>query len=243
MATLLVDADIMCFQCAAVNEVTFQWDEEVSSTVIERDEAIDCLEQFIRNLKRDTGVKDLLFCFSSSPNWRHEVLPTYKSNRKKEKPSLFYVLQDYVSENYPTKIKPNLEADDVMGILATMKPGQYIIASLDKDLFQIPGRHYNWRKREMTDVSLEEADWHFYMQVLTGDPTDGYYGCPGVGPKTAERILAEAGANPWPAIVEQYRMKGLTEDDALVQARVARILRRSDYDFKAKMPKLWVPPS
>lgn len=243
MATLLIDADIACFQCAALNEVTYQWDDEVSSTVIDREEAIACLEDFVRSLKRDTGVKDLLFCFSSSPTWRHQILPTYKSNRKKEKPSLFYVLKDYVIERYPSKTKPLLEADDVIGILATLRPGQYIIASLDKDLLQIPGRHYNWRKGEMVTVSEEEADFRFYMQALTGDPTDGYYGCPGIGPKTAERILAEAGNNPWPAIVEQYRLRGLTEEDALVQARVARILRRTDYDFKAKAPKLWVPPT
>ena len=36
-----------------------------------------------------------------------------------------------------------------------------------------------------------------------------------------------------------FEKKGLTESDALVQARVARILRASDYDFAAKKPILW----
>lgn len=242
MPALLVDADIVCFQFASVNEVEYQWDDVVSSKVIDLDKAIEEMELFIQALKKELKVKDITFCFTSSPNWRYDVLPTYKSNRR-EKPLLFYKLKDYLLEEYSCKTKPMLEADDVMGILATISPGKYIIASIDKDLKQIPGQHYNWRTGELTEVSLEEADRFFYEQVLTGDPTDGYKGCPGIGPKRAARILDEAGDNPWPAIVEVYESKGLTEEDALVQARVARILRKSDYDFKAQKPKLWVPPS
>ena len=243
MPAVLVDADIVCFQFASLNEVEYQWDEELASKVIDQDRAIDDLEVFIRDLKKELKAEETIFCFSTAPNWRYDVYPSYKSNRKKEKPSLFYQLKDHVLTNYQCKVKPSLEADDVIGIMATLKPGKYIIASIDKDLNQIPGKHFNWRTGEMTNVSLEEADRFFYRQVLTGDPTDGYPGCPGIGPKTADRILDDAGENPWPVIVKTYEAKGLTEEDALVQARVARILRKTEYDFKAKKPKLWVPPS
>src|SRR5690606_15306825 len=92
------------------------------------------------------------------------------------------------------------------------------------------------------EVSEEEADRYFYMQVLTGDPTDGYSGCPGIGPKRAERLLDGVGLEDmWSVIVETYEAKGLTEEDALQQARVARILRKNDYDFKNKSPMLWAP--
>lgn len=212
--------------------------------MIDREAAIENLEEFIEGLLRVTKTQEALFCFSSSPNFRHEVLPTYKHNRKGEKPQLFFDLLTYLEETYPDQVKrkPNLEADDVIGILATMKPKQYVIATLDKDLDQIPGLHYNWRKEVMYSVTRKEADRQFYLQVLTGDPTDGYKGCPGIGIVKAERILDEVeGGDPWPAIVEAYESKGLTEDDALQQARVARILRVSDYDFKRKTPILWKP--
>lgn len=242
MPSLLVDADILCFRFASVHDVEFQWDEKVSSRVRNFDRAVLEMESFIRDLRKELKTEDIIFCFTTSPNWRYDVLPTYKHNRK-DKPELFHQLKDYIRENFKVKEKPTLEADDVMGILATISPEKYVIASLDKDLKQIPGKHFNWLTGELTNVSIDEADRFFYRQVLTGDPADGYKGCPGIGPKTAERILDEAGSNPWPAIVAEYEKKGLTEQDALVQARVARILRKSDYDFKAQKPKLWVPSS
>ena len=46
----------------------------------------------------------------------------------------------------------------------------------------------------------------------------------------------------WAVVLAAYEKAGLTEADALAQARVARILRASDYDFKQKKVKLWNPP-
>ena len=74
-------------------------------------------------------------------------------------------------------------------------------------------------------------------QTLTGDSTDGYSGCPSVGDKTARKIL---GDNPtWGDVISAYEKRGLTEQDAMVQARVARILRFKDYDFVKHQPILW----
>ena len=118
------------------------------------------------------------------------------------------------------------------------------------------------------EVTEEEADrWHL-LQTLAGDPTDEYPGCPGVGMKRAARFLDEGrvfekvehtfksgprkgqtetrwiqgreGA-PWEIIVSLFESKGLTEEDALRNARVARICRASDYDFKTKEVRLWTP--
>lgn len=240
--TLLVDADIVAYQFAALNELDYVWDEETTSHATDFDAAVFELGSFVENLLKNTEAEDAIFCFSSPPNWRYEVLPTYKSHRGK-KPQLFYSLKDYIREHCPVKEKPSLEADDVIGILATLYPKRYIIASIDKDLKQIPGLHYNWRTGEITRVSAAEADRWFWIQALAGDPTDGYKGCPGIGVKTAARIIDEAGLeNPWPIIVETYESKGLTEEDALTQARVARILRKTDYDFQNQRPRLWVPP-
>lgn len=250
--TILIDADIACFQIACVNQQEYQWDDETVSSVIDQESAVRDLEEFIESLLEATETQEALFCFSSSPNFRHEVLPTYKHNRKgSEKPKLFFSLQEYLQENYPVRQKPNLEADDVLGILATMNPGKYVIASLDKDLLQIPGVHYNWKKNEIHEVSEEDADKQFYLQALMGDPTDGYKGCPGIGVVKATSLLQSCEEVPdflgdlphvmWRAIVKAYESKGLTEEDALQQARVARILRASDYDFDRKKPILWSP--
>lgn len=191
------------------------------------------------------------------PNWRNAILESYKANRGGSKhPELYWDLRAYILEAYPTYVRPALEADDVLGILSTsdkIKAGNKTIVSTDKDFYTIPG--WLWDPRKMKDqepvyVSRPEADyWHLY-QALTGDQIDNYKGCPGIGPKKAEKLLEPyysdsemdvAGA--WPEIVTAFEKKHLTEDDALVQAQVARICRREDYDFKNKQVIPWTPPN
>ena len=89
------------------------------------------------------------------------------------------------------------------------------------------------------------ADWWWMLQTLTGDPTDGYPGLPGIGKKRGADMLGEPGERPledlWDQVVRAYEAKDLTEDDALVQARCARILRNTD--FEEGEIKLWQPTS
>jgi len=77
------------------------------------------------------------------------------------------------------------------------------------------------------------------MQAVAGDSVDGYSGCPGIGPVRAERMLKDQ--PDWAKVVEIYESKKLSADDALVQARVARILRFGEYDQVTETVKLWTP--
>ena len=105
---------------------------------------------------------------------------------------------------------------------------------------QIPGKLYDFK--ETVDITPEEgAKWHL-IQSLAGDNTDGYAGVPGIGVKKAEKIFEEKGYT-WQAVVETFIEKDLTEEDALCNARLARILQTSDYDHEKKEPILWTPPS
>lgn len=148
--------------------------------------------------------------------------------------------------------------------------GKKIIVSEDKDMKTIPGWLWNPRKdAKPWLVSQEFADdWHL-LQTLMGDTTDGYSGCPGVGIETAEELLKEPyllvpyehtlksgkrkgqieirynkvpTTDKWAAVVSMYNYKGLTEKDALTQARVARICRHTDYNFTTQVPIYWTPP-
>jgi DNA polymerase-1 len=154
---------------------------------------------------------------------------------------LLDVLIEHARQVWECRSEDSLEADDVMGIMATRSPRSHVIASTDKDLKQVPGVHYNWRTDCMERVTTPDADYWFYFQVLTGDSTDGYSGCPGVGPRRAKAVLEGAGEDPWASVVAAFESKGLSEEDALAQARVARILRCDDYDLKHRRPILWRP--
>ena len=132
---------------------------------------------------------------------------------------------------------PTLEADDSMGIYATKHPGN-IIVSPDKDMRQIPGELYNL-DQTFTVNKEDGAKWHL-IQTLSGDQTDGYGGVPGVGVKRAEALFKEHGYS-WKTVVNAFKDKDLSEEDALVNARLAKILTKDDYDFKKKRPILWSP--
>lgn len=246
--TLLLDADIIAYKFAATAEETIEFDKGTKLKLIAKDELIvDGIKSYINDLVSKLKATHFIVCLScpSSENFRLGIYPEYKANRKNlVRPERLAYCREWLMNAYEKNVymRPTLEADDVMGILATAKivSGKKIIVSEDKDLKQIPGWLYNPRKDEAPRlVSKEEGDYYFYTQILTGDPTDGYCGLPGIGAVKAEKILQEADGKYWEAIVKAYESKGLTEEDALVQARVARICRAGDYDFKNKKVKLW----
>jgi DNA polymerase-1 len=137
-----------------------------------------------------------------------------------------------------------------MGVLAThpktVRESQPIIISQDKDMQTIPTQV--WRQGELMTISEAQADYYHMFQTLVGDTSDGYKGCPGVGKVKAEKLLAITDEAPegasawmWNAVAHAYAKSGLTEQDALTQARLARILRWQDWDNVKKEPILWSP--
>ena len=96
-----------------------------------------------------------------------------------------------------------------------------------------------------TRVSEWDAFLAHMKQTLMGDAVDCYPGCPGVGPVSARRILDVDGDEyaVWLDVVAAFEKAGLTEEDTLVQARLARILQSSDYNYDKEKPILWTAPT
>lgn len=239
---LLIDADITCFSSCAAHQEEIEWDEDTWSVYFDLGAAKKTFEHWLDKTVSQTGISEFKLCFSGADNFRKKLNPSYKANRGK-KPVGYGALKQWAKETYPFFEKPQLEADDAMGILATKFPGRAFPLTMDKDLLTIPGRifHIN-QKLEGKWIESNEKDGNrrFLMQALMGDATDGYGGCPGIGPKTAEKLLDKHGA-VWKTVVDAYVKAGLTEDDALMNARMARILRAEDWDFEKNEVKLWTP--
>lgn len=248
MTTLIVDADSFAYAAAVSAETTVEWEPGQLSVSADADEAIAEVMRKLADLRKELGATKMLLTLSDSAEagWRRKLYPQYKASRKSAKPLALPAVRDYLL-GQGAYLRPTLEADDICGILAThpaLVRGRKVIVSIDKDLRTIPGLLFSPLKRDegILSITEEEADLAHMTQTLTGDSTDGYPGCPGIGPKKAAVILTDAEDGSWPAVVAAYENKSLTEDDALVQARVARILRSSDYDFKNKKVKPWNPP-
>jgi DNA polymerase-1 len=136
----------------------------------------------------------------------------------------------------------DLEADDALGVFATdpiEAEAGHILCSPDKDMRQIPGRLFDLTN-PVTEITKEEGDrWHL-IQTMSGDQTDGYAGVPGIGIKRAVALFEKKGWT-WDTVVETFEEKGLTSDDALLNARLAKILQYENFDRDANTPILWTP--
>jgi DNA polymerase-1 len=261
----LIDADIVVYQSAAKAETTTDWGDDGIAITGSKSETIEAIDVLIADLMEVTSADRAVLVFSDGANFRKEVYPPYKMNRAgKRKPVTYQFGREYAEEKYECISRPNLEADDVLGILATTVAKGYagpkVVCSIDKDMRSFPCSLYNWRKPEdgVLEIAEVDADYAFFMQILMGDSTDGYPGCPGIGPVKADRMLAECVVIPpantgvdsyfnkslaWEIVVAAYEKKGISEEDALAQARCARILRADDYDFGKREPILWTPPA
>lgn len=239
--TLIIDADGPLYQSMLSAEEETEWEEDVWTLTCDHRLARASFDERIRSLQADAKADTMILCFSDKENFRKDIFPPYKSNRKStRKPVGYKEFRQKLIDQYDGFVRPRLEADDCVGILAT-KVSNAVIFSHDKDLMQIPGKHLI--EGEIVEVTEDEADLFHLTQTLTGDAVDGYSGCPGIGPVKAASILSMHydPADRWMAVVDAYTRAKLTEEEALVQARVARILRSSDWNSETKTPILWTP--
>jgi DNA polymerase-1 len=225
---LLVDADYIVYKACAGSEDEIDWGDDVITVVSKFSDAMAFVTRDLNKIKNEFlwDTPEVVLFFSDSKNFRKKIYPEYKGHRNRKKPCGYRRVISELSKQYIVIRMPELEADDAMGIYATNNPGN-IIVSPDKDMRQIPGRLYNMD--ETVTITPEEGEqWH-YIQTLAGDQTDGYSGVPGIGIKRAVSLFEEHGYN-WQTVVQAFKDKGLTEDDALMNARLAKILTNKEYD-------------
>lgn len=251
MRVLLGDADIFAFRLASRNQESYDFGDGEDCIHYDMEELKDEADEYIADLVEELEADKMIICLSDDyENWRKAVHPEYKENRQGSKrPELLYPLKEYLFENYESYRKPLLEADDVMGILAThptLIKGEKIIVSEDKDMMTIPGLLYKPHRPQEGIIEIDpiSADSFWMFQTLMGDVTDNYKGAKGIGEKKAGKILEGLCTieEMWAAVVETFISVKMTEEDALMNARVARICRREDYNFKKQEVKLWQPP-
>lgn len=247
--TLLIDGDEYLFKACAACEREIHWDETNHVLYCNRNEAWGNFTRMIGELQERLQATETILCFSGArPYFREDLYEGYKAGRSTRKPLCYAELRARCDEAYRAKSMPHLEADDCMGIMTTRPEVQdtsrRIMVSQDKDMLTVPGWLY--RGGLLGETSPRQAmQWH-YFQTLVGDKSDGYPGCPGLGEKRAEQWLdsedEEGDPWSWERVVSAYKRAKKSEEDALLQARLARILQWRDWDSENKEPILWQPP-
>ena len=235
---LLIDCDFVVYKCTAAAESEIDFGDDVIVVTSSFKEAYSCVKRELNRIANKFGSFDeMILFFSDSKNFRKDIQKSYKGHRNRKKPCGYRRVINKLNDEYPVIKMAGLEADDSMGVYATKNTGN-IIVSPDKDMKQIPGMLWNFE--ESTLIKPEEgAKWHL-IQAMAGDNTDGYAGVPGIGVKRAVALFEEKGYS-WKTVVEAFKEKGLSEDIALENARLARILTNEDYDDEKMEPILWSP--
>ena len=242
---LLIDGDILAYKIATANEVDTHWGNGFWTLHCDEIQCKHEVDAKIEDLGQSLQADDYVVALTDKNNFRKDVLPSYKDNRKqRRKPMVLNALRDYIMEKHNGIMWKNLEADDVMGIMATEPhpTEDRIIVSIDKDMRQIPAK-VSRDGETVEEIPQRLADYWFMIQTLAGDSTDGYNGLPNVGVKTAEKMIKQYTNVPlldlWKIVVGAYKSKGYSKKEALQQARVAHILRHKEYNKKTGKVKLW----
>lgn len=176
-----IDGDICAYRCAAVNENA------------DLGLAIWQVDQLLTRILDDVNADNWKVYLSGENNFRYGIFPDYKANRRDQvKPKHLEGIREYLVTDWEATICDGYEADDALGI--DNEKGRWdgstrIICSIDKDLLQLSGKHYNFVRREIKDVDEFSGAVQFYSQLLIGDPTDNIRGCPKVGKVKAARAF------------------------------------------------------
>jgi 5'-3' exonuclease len=203
-------------------------------------EALDKTHEIMGEILSDTldfPTKDRYSVYlTGSGNFRYDISEIYKANRPKgEKPKHLVEIRELLINEYGAVVSSDEEADDLIGIAATqLGPEAAIVASVDKDMLQIPATHYNIRRKDFQTVTEEEGIKFFYTQILTGDTIDNIIGLYGIGPIIAKRILypCKTELELWETVVKHYDGNA---DAVLANARLLWLRRVEG--------QIWQPPT
>lgn len=156
-----------------------------------------------------TEVSCKMRIFSSCPtpeNWRTSIYPEYKATRPERRAIHDEKVNEYLLSHWGQEGSTGWEADDLISMNAFQLRDEgtpYIIISIDKDLHQIPGTHYDWVKEELFEVDEATADSVLEEQIVSGDATDNIKGIPGFGIKLAKEWCTTHSA--WEAYEVMYK--------------------------------------
>ena len=226
----LIDGDSILYALASETEEFIQEGYVFEDYALK--DALEALKLRIQHIKERTGCLDAEIYISGNrqSNFRYQVDPNYKVNRKiQAKPIYLEPIRELVSSSFSNVHKVDTaEPDDAVVTLYTQNPRRYYLCAIDKDILNsCVGRHYNYKKDTFVETDYMRAYTWAYEQALSGDYSDGIKGCPGMGPKKAEKwmnsLIKEYGArlteqDMWNELVKMYQTHFKNKEEASVEA-------------------------
>jgi DNA polymerase-1 len=230
MMIALIDMDLVVYRCAASAE-----SEHV-------DVAYSRMEDLLDNIIQKVHASSYRAFLTGKGNFRKDIYPEYKANRTQEKPVHLQACREYACEKMNAEVtQDKLEADDYLGIYQT---DSTTICSLDKDLLQIAGNHYQWAiagaNWEKPDNWIYQSELEglrlFYEQCLKGDTSDNVKGVAGIGEAKAKKYLQDCKTEQemLAVVLEKYPH----EDEFLMNAQCLWVLREKEGFYTKRYERL-----
>jgi 5'-3' exonuclease len=229
MGKVLIDGDIIAYRAAFSTEQMGSQDTR---------NKVDDLIEFILDstvLFPELGL-DYEVYLTGKGNFRDDIAKsyTYKGNRKSvQKPRHLQTARDHMESKYKANISKGEEADDLIAKEAARLDYKACVASIDKDMLQIPCWHFNIVRGDYLEVTPFGGIKFFYTQILTGDTADNIVGLFRVGPVKAKKILedAETEEDLWDCVVKAYDGN---QERVIENARLLWLRREEE--------EIWQPP-
>jgi len=200
---VLIDGDIIAYRAA------FATQDLLSSDARDKvEELVDYILDETLDLPFPTESEYQVY-LTGKTNFRFDIAKSYpyKGNRSSaEKPVHLGATRDHLEVKYGAIVSDNEEADDLIAKGAAALDYNCVVASIDKDMLQLPCWHFNFGRGTWEKVSPYEGTRFFYTQILTGDRADNIVGLRGIGPKKAEKILSDCKTEEdlWQAVLKAY---------------------------------------
>jgi DNA polymerase-1 len=234
----LIDGDIVAYRAASSCEPT-----KAKAVREPLEFAITRADECMRRILYAYGHCEYKLFIGGGDNFRYQIDPSYKANRSdKPRPEWLQPVREYLVTEWQAHIADGIETDDHLGIEQSADHGQdTVICSIDKDLLQIPGNHYNFVKEEQTYVTPLEGWANFYTQLIMGDRSDNIQGFDGKMRITVPKFLQpyvsaihESCSTPWDMYQVVSGIYELGEEALVKNARLLYILRHEHDE--------WYPP-
>lgn len=226
----LIDGDILVHRVA--------WTTENDPVGIARYRFNEMVEGILREVEAEKY--QLFLSDLRENNFRTMLSATYKANRTQPRPKHYEYLKEYAIAEWDARIAYGMEADDALGIAQDYDEDipnevwQTCICSIDKDLHQVPGHHWNFVTKEAKRVSKLGGLKQFYKQCILGDRTDNVFGYDGKIRDTKIPKFLLPTLEQLDACVTEQQMFGLVEylydnkENLLLNGRLLKIKQQEE---------------
>jgi hypothetical protein len=226
-----------------------------------KQEITSIISAVAERLQLPADLMTVVIVLSGPDNFREKLatLRPYKGNRDAaHKPYWYQAIRDYITGHWSGIVVSGREADDEVSILGhecLAKHEMCCVATIDKDLDQVPGLHYDYRQKVFYSMTRRSAELAFWRQALSGDQTDNIPGCYKIGSERSDKIIKEildkrltigwpTPAEFWGSRLYEYEKSKLRKgcpyadlDTAAVATENARLVY-----MQQKPRELWVQP-